>query len=178
MGGIDFNIPAGTTLADLTHLQTDYKVTVGDCGGGSPRFQINVDGKNIFVYLGPGPNFTGCPLNTWTMSEEFIGSTDKVFDLSQLGGQFYSTYSDAIKLLGTHSVTGIQLLVDAGWAVSGGAQTILADNVRINSDVYTFDPPTKDQCKKDGWKSFGIFKNQGDCVSFVVTGGKNLPAGK
>ena len=37
-------------------------------------------------------------------------------------------------------------------------------------------PPTnKDQCKKNGWKSFNnpTFKNQGDCVSFVATGGKN-----
>jgi hypothetical protein len=36
---------------------------------------------------------------------------------------------------------------------------------------------TADQCKKDGWKAFGIFKNQGDCVSFVATKGKNQPAG-
>jgi hypothetical protein len=26
-----------------------------------------------------------------------------------------------------------------------------------------------------GWQTFGIFKNQGDCVSFVATGGKNGP---
>jgi parallel beta-helix repeat protein len=30
-----------------------------------------------------------------------------------------------------------------------------------------------DQCKNGGWQSFGVFKNQGDCVSFVATGGKN-----
>ena len=33
-----------------------------------------------------------------------------------------------------------------------------------------------DQCMKGGWQTFGIFKNQGDCVSFVSTGGKNPPA--
>jgi hypothetical protein len=42
-------------------------------------------------------------------------------------------------------------------------------------------PRNADMCKKDGWKRFydgsGRFKNQGDCVSFVATGGKNLPAG-
>jgi hypothetical protein len=38
-------------------------------------------------------------------------------------------------------------------------------------------PTTKDECKDGGWQSFGVFKNQGDCVSFVATGGKNLPAG-
>jgi hypothetical protein len=38
-------------------------------------------------------------------------------------------------------------------------------------------PTTKEQCKKGGWRSFGIFKNQGDCVSFVATNGRNQPAG-
>jgi len=37
-------------------------------------------------------------------------------------------------------------------------------------------PTTKEQCFKDGWKKFGVFKNQGDCVSFVATKGKNPPA--
>ena len=38
-------------------------------------------------------------------------------------------------------------------------------------------PTDKDQCKQGGWQTFGIFKNQGDCVSFVATGGKN-PSGE
>jgi hypothetical protein len=38
-------------------------------------------------------------------------------------------------------------------------------------------PTSKDQCKNGGWQDFGVFKNQGDCVSFVATGGKNLPSG-
>jgi N-acetylneuraminic acid mutarotase len=37
-------------------------------------------------------------------------------------------------------------------------------------------PTLQDQCKNGGWKTFGIFKNQGDCVSFVSTGGQNPPA--
>ena len=31
------------------------------------------------------------------------------------------------------------------------------------------------QCKKGGWVTFGIFKNQGDCVSFVMTRDTNPP---
>jgi hypothetical protein len=38
-------------------------------------------------------------------------------------------------------------------------------------------PTSKDQCKNGGWRNFPGFKNQGDCVSFVATGGKNPPAG-
>jgi hypothetical protein len=44
-------------------------------------------------------------------------------------------------------------------------------------------PTSKDDCKKGGWATFvnvntgqQIFKNQGDCVSFVATQGKNPPA--
>jgi hypothetical protein len=37
-------------------------------------------------------------------------------------------------------------------------------------------PTSKDQCKNGGWRSFGVFKNQGDCVSFVADKGKNPPA--
>jgi hypothetical protein len=44
-------------------------------------------------------------------------------------------------------------------------------------------PEIKDECKKGGWETFvnvntgqQIFKNQGDCVSFVATQGKNPPA--
>ena len=38
-------------------------------------------------------------------------------------------------------------------------------------------PTNTDQCKNDGWQTFGMFKNQGDYVSFVATRGKNPPAG-
>ena len=38
-------------------------------------------------------------------------------------------------------------------------------------------PTLKDQCKSNGWRAFGVFKNQGDCVSFIATGGKNQPSG-
>ncbi len=36
-------------------------------------------------------------------------------------------------------------------------------------------PTSKEQCKNGGWQTFGVFKNQGDCVSFVATHGKNQP---
>jgi hypothetical protein len=36
-------------------------------------------------------------------------------------------------------------------------------------------PTSKDQCKHGGWRDFPDFKNQGDCVSFVTTDGKNQP---
>ena len=38
-------------------------------------------------------------------------------------------------------------------------------------------PTSTGQCKNGGWSSFGVFRNQGDCVSFVATKGKNPPSG-
>ncbi|MCU1485143.1 MAG: hypothetical protein JWN67_1889 [Actinomycetia bacterium] len=38
-------------------------------------------------------------------------------------------------------------------------------------------PTDKAQCKADGWRTFNLFKNQGDCVSYVATHGRNQPAG-
>jgi len=44
--------------------------------------------------------------------------------------------------------------------------------------LSSFRPVTvsnQDDCKNDGWERFGIYKNQGDCVSYVATGGENEP---
>ena len=49
----------------------------------------------------------------------------------------------------------------------------------LTGDIVVVDAPplptSQDQCKNGGWQSFGVFKNQGDCVSFVASGGKNPP---
>lgn len=36
-------------------------------------------------------------------------------------------------------------------------------------------PTAKEQCYNGGWQTFKVFKNQGDCVSYVATKGKNPP---
>ena len=50
----------------------------------------------------------------------------------------------------------------------------------VGTDIVVHDAPplptSKEQCKNGGWRSFGIFKNQGECVSFVATGGKRPPS--
>lgn len=49
----------------------------------------------------------------------------------------------------------------------------------ISGDIVVHDaapfPTSKDQCKNGGWRNFPGFKNEGACVSFVATGGKNTP---
>lgn len=170
-GGASFTVPSGLTFADLTKLSVDFNVTDDDCSGGSPRFQVRVDTgsglRNIFVYLGPPPNYTGCPASTWVSSGDLLETGQTVDTLQLTGGAFYDPYDAAVTKYGAYPVVGISLVTDSGWAFADGEQTILADNVMINSDTYTFED--KDSCKQGGWQAFtsapGPFKNQGQCVS-------------
>jgi hypothetical protein len=36
-------------------------------------------------------------------------------------------------------------------------------------------PTRTSDCKNGGWQAFDVFKNQGDCVSYVATDGRNAP---
>lgn len=139
-GAVAFTVPAGTTFGSLTHLAAVYNVTDDDCGGGSPRFQINVGGKNVFVYLGPSPSFTGCAQNTFLNSGNLVGTTDACrVDTSQFtGGKQCSTWAEAVALLGSQAVTGIQFVVDGGWKMTDHEQTVLLRSVTINSTTYRF----------------------------------------
>lgn len=174
-GGIDFNVPAGTTFADIQNLSTDYNFTASSCGGGAPRFQINVDGVNAFVYIGPPPNYINCPQNVW-LNTGNLAMLASFVDTSQLpGGGPYDTFAAADLKYGSHIVTGIQLVTDSSWFFAGATQTVLVDNVVINDTTYTFE--SAQSCKDGGWTQFtsapGPFKNQGDCVSYFASGGRN-----
>ena len=60
--------------------------------------------------------------------------------------------------------------------VFGGQVFVVASGDIVVNDAPR-SPTSKDQCKNGGWRRYGVFKNQGDCVSFVATGGRNQPPG-
>lgn len=143
--GVRFIEPSVNLLFGLiTEFSTDYNVTDDDCGGGAPRFQVRLDlngngvsdpfptDGNIFVYLGPVPNFTGC-LAGWQSSGNLIGALDTRYDLTQVGGAFYDTYATALALHAGKLVLGVSLVVDGGWSQLDGEQTVWVDNVTVNN---------------------------------------------
>ncbi|MDB5224453.1 MAG: hypothetical protein JWO43_75 [Candidatus Adlerbacteria bacterium] len=144
--GIDFPIASSTTLASLGTLSATYNVLGTDCGGGSPRFQINVMSgsttKNVFAYIGPQPNYTGCTQNTATTSGNLLSSARSV-DTSQLpGGAQYDTYAHLLAAFGSTTVTGIQLVADAGWAFQNGMQNIDITQANVGGTSYSFGSTT------------------------------------
>ena len=65
------------------------------------------------------------------------------------------------------------------WVGTGIDRVLRALEVPAGSCVFGGGvalPTSKEQCKSDGWRDFG-FRNQGQCVSFVATGGKKPPPG-
>jgi len=145
--GITFTLPAGTTFAQLTQLSTEFNPTAGGCGGGSPRFTLHLSsGKNVFVYLGPSPNFTGCALNTWQSSGNLIGNNDTGrYDTSQvMAGSQSNTYAGALALIGSQTVTSIDLVVDSGWFFNPKVQTVLVRTVQIDGQTF-FAPQQQNQ---------------------------------
>jgi hypothetical protein len=149
--GASFADTGVTTFSSISMLSTEFDVTDDDCKGGSPRFQVRVQTpsgeKNVFVYLGPSPSFTGCSTNVWIASGNLIGATDGRYDTSQVqAGTQISTYAQALALVGSYQVTGISLVVDSGWSFDDKEQTVKVRNVRVNGSTFytgeTTPPPT------------------------------------
>ncbi len=192
-GGISYGVEAGTTFASLTTLSSDFRVDADDsCVGGSPRFSIGIDTDgngtrdgSIFLYFGIDSAGAPCIPGTWQNTGDFL-EAGRLVDSSQLpGGNFYDPYDLALAKYGTSTVTSISAVVDASWAAIDGEQGTDIDNTLINTTLFTYEVPVaanKDECKNGGWMTLAddqghSFKNQGDCVSFVASQGKNKGSG-
>jgi glutamyl endopeptidase len=62
-------------------------------------------------------------------------------------------------------------------ATSTRTPTATATVTRTPTPTPTPFPASAEQCRDGGWRTFAYFKNQGDCVSFVATGGRNRGGG-
>ena len=138
--GVTLPLPAGLTLAQVTQLSTEFNVTDDDCAAGSPRFAINYGpNKNVFVYLGPSPSFTGCAKDTWLSSGNLVGTSEAGrVDTSQVGGSVNSTWAAALALVGTQPIVSISLVVDSSWSpvFADKEQTVLVRNVKLNNETF------------------------------------------
>jgi hypothetical protein len=77
--------------------------------------------------------------------------------------------------LDTYAAAGYFNLQDCSSPETGA----LGTQPLLTGDIVVVDAPplptAKEQCENGGWQTYGLFKNQGDCVSFVATGGQNAP---
>jgi hypothetical protein len=159
------NCPTETNAAagaDITGVTGDFVsasftlASASQCQGGSPRFDVQTDSG--FFFLGCN-NVTPVINPDGTATYTFTAET-----IAAAGGQV---------AVPTGSIQAVDILID----VEGTADV---SNITVNGQVQV--PTTqdaKDQCKNGGWKNFTSpsFKNQGDCVSYFATGGRNPGSG-
>jgi hypothetical protein len=165
----------GQPVSALTELNFDYK-TGEHCGAGAPRFNLQLDAAGL------QNAFLGCAGGTQTAAAN--GYTHVEFSSAAIqaavvaaGGSPSSTLHDLYMVFdeGTDTPVG---------GTIGTAGLVHVDNVSVNGQVVgsPTSPLSKDACKNGGWQNLlgdngKPFKNQGDCVSYVATGHKNLPSG-
>ena len=102
---------------------------------------------------------------------------------SNLGGSVTKTLADNLRSgADTFSLPDVGITsVTISPTVSTDFWNFFIDNVSFTPVAPPPPPPpalpsTAAECKDGGWDAFGVFKNQGDCVSYVATGGKNPPS--
>ena len=139
---VDAGRPNGAArLSGISNLSLDYAAVLGGCGGGSPRFIVNLQDPNnrnntafLTGYVGPPPNFTCSPGDGWTSSGNLAdaGSGNR-WAVGNSGS--YRSYDDpSITAYSDWRVTDVQLVVDSGWAFPNG-EDIVVKNVALNNRV-------------------------------------------
>jgi len=148
---VSFTPNLGITFNQLLTLKTDYSFTLGDCHGGSLRWQVRTSpNQAVFIYYGNTPAFGnggigGCtatsPGGVNQSGTNMIGLADLRYDTSQYaGGTFYDTYAHAQTLVGgTTPVTRVSLVIESGWQYApNGDQRLNVSNTTVNDNVYQF----------------------------------------
>lgn len=143
-GVVGATFPAGTTFSELSSLSTDYALTQGVCGGGSPRYQIDLqpqgdanpaDAVSLYLYFGTPP-FGGCTSGRHAEGEVIGGSAPQWF---AFGGGANSnvalTYAQALATYGNYELLDAQIAVDGGWSQSG-TQQVSITNWEIDGEVF------------------------------------------
>jgi choice-of-anchor C domain-containing protein len=130
--------------------------------------------------------------NTYTVSFALSGNpagppTVKMLDVTATGGTPASYTYDVVA--SGNSLTDMKwttetyefLATSDSTTLSFISKTDTPFGPAIDNVVVTESVPVKDDCKNGGWQTMidsagNSFKNQGDCVSFFATKGKNLGA--
>jgi hypothetical protein len=139
----------------------------------------------VLATSGPSAAQTSPTLTLTESCTTFDGTRFYGIDITVSGVAPFATVSGSVTFPGGGGIAGSIFADETGVARIGFSSGPGIYIVEITSPFSTSQslevdclPNTKEDCKNGGWQGFfGVFKNQGDCVSFVATGGRNPPAG-
>jgi len=152
--------------ADPNWELNDNTAIVFTCGGEYPHTLLNVSQDEDGNLTGNGwydPDHS----YTWTLTGNIDGDNIS-YTILYTGAAAGSTYTNTGVIASDGSISGTS---------SGNCQTFTSPAgtaTEIEDEPEYVVPTSKDQCKKDGWKTLAdnegnAFKNQGQCVSFVAS---------
>jgi hypothetical protein len=132
-------IPAGTTVKDITKVQAGFNFTAGASAKGSLRWDIGTEFGDLHVYYGMSHDWTG----TSGSDLNLMDATDDRFDDGNLniGGTFYNTKAQILAKVGDAKVNNVSLVVDSCWAGTDQQLDIDYATVGINDVDSTIDNP-------------------------------------
>jgi hypothetical protein len=147
----------GGDITALTELNFDV-LNGGHCGAGAPRFNVVVDGTTYFL---------GCTAGVHTaIDSRWTHVEFTAADFAAAGIPTTGTLEDIYIIFdeGTDTPTG---------GTIGTAGSVVIDNISVNNQVVgsPSQPMSANDCKNGGWMKYTNppFKNQGQCVSSVVS---------
>ena len=152
----------GTVLTAAANLPADQTSVYGTASVCSTTGYSNT---LTITFSRPVSNFSALVLNGNTVTVDYTVADDAGGSVTKSLVANFSSGADTFALpdAGITSVT-------ISPTTAGGFYDFLIDDVS-----FTAFPTTTAECKDGGWEAYGVFKNQGDCVSYVATQGKNEP---
>jgi hypothetical protein len=193
LGAVEAHAATPASLAGETFTSNNVtgSTLIGACnehGGGSFRFSVSGTAAGPFpgtfkesgTFMAPQADSLTNFSSTFTITDSsgavtVTGSKSLVGRSSQM-----ACADDSISTVNDFTVS-YTATINGTRMDSGAARVNITGAVGMGAPIFTETFSTgviHQQCKHGGWKSFGTrFKNQGDCVSFFATRGKNPPSG-
>ena len=194
LGAVDAQAatPSSLTGETFTSQRVQGSTLTGTCNGEGGSFSFSVSG----TAAGPFPGtFTESGSFT-ALRDGFLTDFSSTFTITStsgtvtgtkrlVGGNSQVLCDDEGSLSTVLNFTTVYTATINGTGRDRGAATVNISGLPLVpgatpdfSESFGSAGGTQKQCKHGGWQSFGtMFKNQGDCVSFFATGGKNPPSG-
>jgi len=161
-----------------------YKVGIGDdiagttvtqVSGPSTPMNLQADTTYTLVYDLNVPNPFGVPFAFKPQVDVNGGLSATISGGCCTGPTNSVSFADPSLDGGTpgrgHVTYSVDQTVNSWSIINGDARQISYDELLLLA------PTSTDQCTNGNWRQFSMFKNQGDCVSYVASSGKNPPTG-
>ena len=177
-------LAVAAAVAGSARAATTPALTFTGCGSANGLFQVTVNGSGFAGYPGldveittseagaiPNPNYVlplGAPNIGFGAAATLAADGSFSFPFSTGSGQQLPA---AVKVYSFDAGTGAQGALLYGTTIS--ASTVCAD-ASIAGAKWSV-PTRPSDCGVGAWRGWGLFRNQGDCISFLSTGGSNPP---